>query len=262
MPNYWENRQGTAAAPIIIQSARGASSVRLSNMNVFNVDHLALIDVRLDSPNDVFHCEQCTYLLLRRSVFNGIGDPTSRKGRKKESRLTSLPTRLSKTPRSPAGRTTHSILSRFTAVTSGETQSVGRKTGADMSKEDPTTYLLRQTPSTSVEPAALPWDRARALSLWMLRISSTRPTTSQSSTMSHTTRLARALASMAAQITPVAHNTTWRTGTRSHILEASFGERSCDGDVTGCTSRIAAGDGGQQGLWKTRSTFPIGTFPL
>lgn len=128
VPNYWESRWGTRAAPIIIQAAEGPGTVTLASMNVYDVRqagaavperpnpalapgavhvvvswgrpplarkscpvpwgvrasgdavaapaqpllvlpmprrHLYLISVTLQSAGDVFHCEQCTHLLLR-----------------------------------------------------------------------------------------------------------------------------------------------------------------------------------------------------
>lgn len=42
----------------------------------------------------------------------------------------------------------------------------------------------------------------------------------------------------------VAHNTAFRVGSRSHLLEVVFGERSCDGDSAACTARQSLGGWG------------------
>ena len=40
-------------------------------MNVFDVDYLYLIDLRIENEGDVFHCEQCRHLLIRGSTLWG-----------------------------------------------------------------------------------------------------------------------------------------------------------------------------------------------
>jgi len=73
MPNYWDERTGTAAAPIVIESVDGPGAAVTGNMNVFDVDHLTVRGVHLRSPNDVFHCERCDALVLRDVVLEGVG---------------------------------------------------------------------------------------------------------------------------------------------------------------------------------------------
>jgi hypothetical protein len=46
----------------------------------------------------------------------------------------------------------------------------------------------------------------------------------------------------------IAHNTAFRVGTRSHVLEIVFGERSCDGDIAACAERQALGGWGPASL--------------
>ena len=72
MPNYWESRWGTRAAPIILEAAQGRGSVTLAGMNVFDVRHLYLIGLTLASEFEPFHCERCTNLLLRNVTARGI----------------------------------------------------------------------------------------------------------------------------------------------------------------------------------------------
>jgi hypothetical protein len=59
----------------------------------------------------------------------------------------------------------------------------------------------------------------------------------------------------------VAHNTAYRVGTRSHLLEVVFGERTCDGETDGdssptCASYQAAGGWGPDKVQQTPE--PIG----
>lgn len=244
MPNYWENRQGTATAPIIIQSAQGASTVRLSNMNVFNVDHLALVDVRLESPNDVFHCEQCTYLLLRRSVFSGIGDPTKGQGPQEGIKINQS-SHVFVEDSDISGGQDNAL--DFVAVHGGHIwrNSISRaqdwcgyaKGGSNDILVEANTFFQCGTggftagQGTGLEFMDAPYIQYEAYDIAVIN------------NVAHHTYGAGFGVNGGANVL-VAHNTTWRTGTRSHILEASFGDRSCDGDVTACTSRISAGGWG------------------
>jgi hypothetical protein len=74
IPNYLESRWGTAEFPIIIQSADATRSARLAgDLNVFDTRYLYLIglDIVPDPAGDVFHCEQCDHLLIRDSRLDG-----------------------------------------------------------------------------------------------------------------------------------------------------------------------------------------------
>jgi hypothetical protein len=74
IPNYWENKQGSAQFPIILQSADGKGAAILGgDMNVFNVRNLYLIDFNIipQPAGDAFHCERCTNVLMRNMVLSG-----------------------------------------------------------------------------------------------------------------------------------------------------------------------------------------------
>jgi hypothetical protein len=74
IPNYMESRYGTTEFPIIIQSAGTSRSAHLTaDLNVFDTRHLYLIglDITPEPAGDAFHCERCDYLLIRDSNLNG-----------------------------------------------------------------------------------------------------------------------------------------------------------------------------------------------
>ena len=75
LPNYWENRKGTARAPIILQrSPTTNGDVRFArDINMANVNYFYLIGIEIvpEGGGDTFHCERCDHLLLRGSKFNG-----------------------------------------------------------------------------------------------------------------------------------------------------------------------------------------------
>ncbi len=72
LPGYWEARYGSFDAPIVIQAARGAGTVILPAMNVYDVRYLYLLDLTLESADEnVFHCERCDHVLLRGMTLTG-----------------------------------------------------------------------------------------------------------------------------------------------------------------------------------------------
>ncbi len=72
LPNYWESRWGTPAAPIELVAADGpGTAVLLGDLNVFDVRSLLVEGVRIAAGGDAFHCERCDRLTLRRVVLDG-----------------------------------------------------------------------------------------------------------------------------------------------------------------------------------------------
>lgn len=74
IPTYFESRWGTASCPIIIQSADAPRSARVQgDFNIYDTRYLYLIglDIVPDPAGDVFHCEKCDHILLRDSHFDG-----------------------------------------------------------------------------------------------------------------------------------------------------------------------------------------------
>ncbi len=74
LPNYWELKRGTAQYPIILRAASGQSAVKLTrDINMANVSYFYLIGVNITPAGggDAFHCESCDHLLIRGCVLNG-----------------------------------------------------------------------------------------------------------------------------------------------------------------------------------------------
>jgi hypothetical protein len=79
IPHYLELRFGSAAAPIIMRAANGPGTATLrAGLNIANVAYVYLVDVDIvPAPAaDVFHCEACDHILLRGVTFNGGSRPT------------------------------------------------------------------------------------------------------------------------------------------------------------------------------------------
>lgn len=73
IPNYWEARYGTFAAPIMIRGNGSArSQVVLQNtVNMYDVHYVYFENLSIVLGGDTFHCEKCNHLLLRNITFNG-----------------------------------------------------------------------------------------------------------------------------------------------------------------------------------------------
>ena len=75
VPNYWEGRFGSLAAPIIVQAADGNGTAHLPNMNIFNCRYLYLVGLDLSAGGgDVLHLDSCNHILVRGSTIRGTGD--------------------------------------------------------------------------------------------------------------------------------------------------------------------------------------------
>lgn len=70
--NYWEDRHGSAAAPIVILAADGPhTAVFSADINMFGVSHFSLIGVDIVREGDTFHCEQCDHILIHGAELSG-----------------------------------------------------------------------------------------------------------------------------------------------------------------------------------------------
>lgn len=72
LPNYWEHRWGTAAAPVILRAADGWHSARLlGDINAYDVRHFYVLGVDVASGGDAVHFERCSFVVLRGMALSG-----------------------------------------------------------------------------------------------------------------------------------------------------------------------------------------------
>lgn len=73
LPNYWEDRHGTFAAPIFIQGkGTGPGQVVFQgNVNMYDVHYVYFDNLSISYNGDSFHCELCDHILLRNMILNG-----------------------------------------------------------------------------------------------------------------------------------------------------------------------------------------------
>lgn len=74
LPNYWESRHGTEGAQVIISAVDGpGTAVIHDDFNVFDTSWLTLDGLAVSLQGDPFHCEACNHLTIRNSTFDGRG---------------------------------------------------------------------------------------------------------------------------------------------------------------------------------------------
>lgn len=73
IPVYWSSRHGTFEAPIWIQGSASsrAQVVLQAGLNIYDTDYLYLENLSIVADGDVFHCELCNHTLLRNLVLSG-----------------------------------------------------------------------------------------------------------------------------------------------------------------------------------------------
>lgn len=71
-PVYWKGRSGRRGAPIVIRGVR-RSKVRLPAVNLFGVANVEFRDLTFRDGGDVVHCELCSDFTLRRVTARGRG---------------------------------------------------------------------------------------------------------------------------------------------------------------------------------------------
>ena len=78
IPHYMEARYGSATAPIVFRAVNGTGTAILqTGLNIAHVAYLYFFDLDIipTPAADVFHCEDCDHTLLRNVTFTGGARP-------------------------------------------------------------------------------------------------------------------------------------------------------------------------------------------
>ncbi|KAL4425628.1 hypothetical protein ABPG75_009644 [Micractinium tetrahymenae] len=243
MPNYWESRWGSLTAPIIIQAADGAGTVTLASMNVFDVRHLYLISLTLQSAGDVFHCERCTHLLLRNGLCPRGYSANDGCGVQETVKLNQCQGVWVEGLQASgawdnafdcvACQYGHILNSRFSKSEWGLYLKGGSAyflvAGNEFSNGGTTAFAAGQ--GTGFEFMTAPWIQYEAYDIKFVN-----------NLISNIT--GAGFGSWGCYNCLFAYNTLVRVGSRSHLIEVLFGSRSCDGDTQRCAANHAAGGWG------------------
>ena len=265
LPNYWENKTGTFAAPIILQSANGYGTVFFSrDINMAGVSYFYLIGIDIKNKTtegygDSFHCERCNNILLRSNSFNGApsgrtagGDVAHETIKFNQSQYVYVENN------NIQGADDNGI--DWVAVQYGHIRAnrIHDTTGWCMYVKGGSSYILVESniayncgeggitagQGTGFEFMVNPWLRFEANYIKIVN------------NIIHDIEGA-AIGINGGYGILAAHNTAYKIGTRSHVLEVVFGERSCDGDTTTCSSNRTAGGWGPTATGSDNSQ-PIG----
>jgi hypothetical protein len=252
IPVYMELRYGSATAPIVFRAANGPGTATLrAGLNIANVAYLYFIDLDIvpTPAADVFHCELCDHILLRGVTFNGGLRPTGGSDAPvaHETVKVNQSTNIYIEDSNISGADDNAI--DFVAVQGGHI--IGNrvheaqdwcgyvKGGSANILVDGNEFYDCGTggftagQGTGLQFMSSPWLHYEAYGIRVVN------------NIVHDTEGA-GLGVNGGYNVLVAWNTLYRIGSRSHLIEAVFGARSCDAaDVTSertaCESRIAAG---------------------
>jgi hypothetical protein len=242
LPNYWENRRGSFQRPVIFEAADGRGSATFrGDVNLFNSSYIYFVGVNIipNPAGDAFHCERCEYILLRNVVLSG-GDRAAHETIKINQ---SQHIYIENAEISGAGDNVidfvavqygHVINSRI--HNAGDWCVYAKGGSAYLRFEGNTVYNcgtggITMGQGTGFEFMESPWLRYEAYDMKVVN------------NIVHDTEGAGLGVNGGFNIL-LAHNTLYRVGSRSHVLEVVFGERTCDGDTARCSARRSLGGWG------------------
>lgn len=250
LPTYWESRHGSAQHPVVISTAPGYPPVTLPNMNLYDCRYLYLMNLTITGGGgDVLHFEACNHLLLRGVTVIGTGNIRDYQGPQEGLKI---------------NQSQHVYLEGcdISGATDNAVDFVGVQHGHIIDSKihranDWCIYLKGGSAYFRVESNEIydggtggftagqgtgfqfmtsPWIHYEAYDLKVIN------------NIIHDTEGA-ALGVQGGYNILMAHNTCYRIGVRSHLFEAVFGGRSCDGQPGdngrgNCADYLAAGGWG------------------
>ncbi len=240
--NYWEDRHGTAAAPIVLEAADGPhTAVFQADLNVFDVSHFAVLGVDIVREGDAFHCERCDHVLLRDVELDG-GTAAHETVKVNQSQHVYI-------ERAEIHGADDNAID-FVAVQHGHVIDseihhavdwcIYTKGGsADLviagnDVHDCGTGGISAGQGTGFEFMSAPWLQYEAYGIQIV------------DNVVHGVEGA-GLGVNGGYGILLAHNTLYSTGSRSHVVEFVLGRRGCDGDAERCTTHHEAGGWGLAG---------------
>ncbi len=245
IPNYWESRWGTHAAPVIVRAADGPGTVVLPTLNLFDVRHFYLEGVEVTAGGgDVVHFESSRNILLRNVTIRGTGTIATY----------AVPQETLKINQSQyvyiencdiSGAWDNAI--DFVGVQYGHVvgSKIHRSGDWAMYAKGGSAYLtitgneffdagtggFTAGQGTGFEFMVSPWLHYEAYDIAF------------TNNVIHDVQGAGFGVNGGYNIL-MAHNTLVNVGSRSHVIEAVFGLRSCDGDTATCRDHLALGGWG------------------
>jgi hypothetical protein len=258
-PSYWELKRGTYSAPIILYGVDGQGSVTFtSDINMAKVSYFYVININITRGGDTFHCEECDHILLRGNSF--IGAPQGRLSGEvahetikfNQSRHIYIENNLIKGADDNAIDWVAVQYGHIVANTISDSQSwcTYVKGGSAYIRIEGNEFSdcfeggVTAGQGTGLEYMTSPWFRYEAYDVKIIN------------NILHDISGA-ALGVNGGYNILLAHNTAYRIGSRSHLVEVVFGLRSCDENSSACLSRVTSGAWGPPAVGENTEQ-PIG----
>ena len=245
VPQYWESRHGSRAAPVILQAVDGAGSARLPALNIYDCRHLYLVGLDVSAGGgDVLHLDSCSNVLLRETTIRGTGVIASY----------AVPQEALKVNQSRgifvercdisgawdnavdfvAVQGGHVVGSRIHRAGDWAMYVKGGSAGITVRGNeffDAGTGGFTAGQGTGFEFMVAPYLQYEASDIVF------------TDNVIHDTAGAGMGVNGGSNVL-MARNTLYRVGSRSHVIEVGFGLRSCDGDAARCRAFLAQGGWG------------------
>jgi len=246
VPHYWEQRRGTLAAPIILEAADGAGTARLPAMNIYDCHWLYLIGLDISAGGgDVLHLDSCSHILIRQTTIRGLGDIFAYAAPQETLKANQCQYVFIENS-DISGATDNAV--DFVGVQYGHVvgNKIHRSVDWAMYAKGGSAYLtvagnefydagtggFTAGQGTGFEFMVSPWLHYEAYDIKFIN------------NVTHDTQGAGIGVNGGYNIL-MAHNTLYRVGARSHLIEVVFGSRTCDGNQAACRTFL------QQGGWGT-----------
>jgi hypothetical protein len=245
VPNYWESRHGTFAAPVIVRAADGPGTARLPAVNVYDCRHLYFEGLDISAGGgDVVHFEASSHVLLRDTTIRGTGDIASYASPQEALKVNQCQHIFIENCDISGGwdnavdfvavQYGHVVGSRIHRAGDWAMYAKGGSayltvTGNEFFDAGTGGFTAGQ--GTGFEFMVSPWLHYEAYGITF------------TNNVVHDVEGAGIGVNGGYDIL-MAHNTLYRVGGRSHVIEVGFGSRSCDGDASACRDRLALGGWG------------------
>ena len=250
LPNYWEDRHGSAAAPIVLTVSGAPRSAEIQgNLNLFNIEHLRIEGLRIVTYGDVLHCERCGHVTVSQSVLDGRGGAHETYKANQSHDLQVVHSELRGAYENALdfvavqrARITDSIISDagdWCGYVKGGSVDIEIR-GNEIRNCDTGGFVVGQ--GTGLEFMVAPWFTYEATDVVFA-----------GNYVHHTSGAAFGV--NGARNVVLEDNVATSVSTRSPLVEVSFGLRSCDGDVQACATRLAQGAWGTTALYGETEVF-------
>lgn len=243
IPTYWESRWGTYPFPIILNAADGPGTAILPSPNLYDVRYLYLIGLQIRGGNggDGLHCELCDHVLLRRVTING--NATVPRGPQEALKVNQSRYLYVEESDIFGG---HDNAVDFVAVQDGhfyantihdaEDWCMYLKGGSAYFRVEGNRFFdcghgFTAGQGTGFEYMVSPWLHYEAYDIKFVN------------NIVHDV-IGAGFGINGGYNILLAHNTLYRVGQRSHVIEVVFGRRGCDGAIPACQSRLGEGGWG------------------